>query len=115
MSDIFSRYQRMFSIKVDSMGIDPLKDTLVPKIQSIKTYKIHEITQDERGAPDLISVNEYGSDEFWWMIMSYNGLGSYSDITEGRSIKIPDLGSLVSIVTQHAFRPNKENSGTITI
>ena len=115
MSDMFSRYQRIFSVKVDSLGIDPLKDNLVPKIQAIRNYKVHEITQDERGAPDLISVNEYGSDEFWWMIMAYNGLGSYSDITEGRSLKIPDLGSLVSIVTQNASRPSMETVNTITI
>lgn len=115
MSDMFSRYQRVFSIKVDSLGIDPLKDTLIPKIQSIKSYKVHEISQDERGAPDLISTNEYGSDEFWWMIMAYNGLGAYSDITEGRSLKIPDLGALISIVTQHASRQNREVVSTITI
>ena len=46
MSDLYSKYQRVFSIKVDSLGIDPLKDTLVPMIQAIPQYSMHEILQD---------------------------------------------------------------------
>lgn len=107
MSDMYSKYQRLFSIKVDSLGVDPLRDTLVPLIQAIRQYSVHEITQDERGSPDLIAYNEYGSDEFWWMIMAYNGIGSYTQIAEGKAIKIPDFGSLVSIVTQNAMRPSR--------
>lgn len=107
MSDIASKYQRFFSIKSDAYGIDPLLDRLVPLIQAIQAYSIHEILQDERASPDLISINAYGSDEFWWMIMAYNGVGSYTALTEGRTIKIPDYASLISIVTQNAVRPNR--------
>ena len=107
MSEMFSKYQRVFSIRTDQHGVDPLLDTMVPLIQAIKKYSIHEITQDERGAPDLISLNAYGSDEFWWMIMAYNGIGSYMFITEGTTLKLPDYGSLISIVTQNAIRPNR--------
>lgn len=107
MSALASKYSRGFSVKVDSLGVDPLLDTLVPRIQAITGYDIHMVTQSERGAPDLISHNVYGSDEFWWMILAYNGIGLYTDIVEGMTLKIPNLGSLVSIVTQHAIRPNR--------
>jgi len=107
MSDIASKYQRFFSVVSDSLGIDPLIDRLVPLIQAIKVYSIHEIVQEERASPDLISINEYGSDEFWWMILAYNGVGSYTAITEGRTIKIPDYASLLDIVTRNAVRPNR--------
>jgi hypothetical protein len=114
MSDMYSKYQRVFSVQVDRLGVDPLLDRLVPRIQSIQQYTVHHITQEERASPDLISINEYGSDDFWWMIMAYNGIGSYVNITEGKSLKIPNFGALVAIVTENAIRPNKV-SRVITI
>lgn len=106
MSDMTSRYQRFFSITSDAFGVDPLKDKLVTEIMKIRDYKNHAVTQDERGAPDLISLREYLSDEFWWHILVYNGVGSYRDIVEGRDLRIPNMASVISIVTQNALRPN---------
>lgn len=107
MADLTSKYLRIFSVEVDRQGIDPLKDKLIPLITQIQKYTTHSITQDERASPDLISLREYGTDELWWMIMAYNGVGSYRELVEGRSLKVPDFASIVSIVTSNAVRPNK--------
>lgn len=101
-----SKYQRVFSITVDSLGIDPILDTLVPEILKIKQFSFHTVTQDERGAPDLISLREYGTDQLWWMLLTYNGIGSYRKIVEGTILKIPDYGTLISIVTYNSIRPS---------
>lgn len=103
--DLTSKYQRIYSVVSDIHGIDPLKDTLVPEILKIKSYKLHEVTQDERGAPDLIALREYGTDQLWWMMMVYNGIGTYRNIVEGITLKIPDYGSLITIVTHQSIRP----------
>jgi hypothetical protein len=106
MADLTSRYQRFFSITSDAFGVDPLKDKLVPEIMKIGSYTIHEVTQDERGAPDLISEREYGSDEFWWCLLTYNGICSWRSLVEGTTLRVPNLSALVAVVTQNALRPN---------
>jgi hypothetical protein len=104
-ADMASKYNRVFSIVSDVYGIDPIQDTLIPEIMKIKTYTLHNVTQDERGSPDLIAIREYGIDSVWWMLMAYNGIGSYKQIVEGLSLKVPDFATIISIVTHLSIRP----------
>jgi len=104
-SELASKYQRVFSVTADQYGVDPLKDNLVPELLNVTAFHLHAVTQDERGSPDLISLREYGSDQFWWMILSYNGIGSYRLIVEGLTLKIPEYASLIAIVTHRSIRP----------
>jgi hypothetical protein len=106
MADLTSKYQRVFAVTPDKYGVDALRDKLIPYINNIKNYTMHRILQDERGAPDLISEREYNSDEFWWIIMAYNGISSYRKLVEGMTIRIPSLTEVVSIVTENSIRPN---------
>ena len=101
-----SKYNRVYAITPDAYGVDPLLDKVVPSIQQITTHSLHEITADERGAPDLISLNVYGSIDYWWIILCYNGIGSYRTLTEGTTLKIPDLSSVIASVSQNSIRPN---------
>ena len=101
-----SRFYRVFSISVDLNGVDPLRDKLVPKLRLITRYAFHTITQDERGAPDLISLREYGTDELWWVILSYNKIGHYKELLEGKQLKIPDYSAVLSLITQNTVRPD---------
>lgn len=114
MADINSRYQRFYSITSDNLGIDPLKDRLIKQLMRIANYDIHEILQDERAAPDLISLRRYGTDEFWWHILAYNGICSYRDIVEGKSLRIPAMTEIIGIVTENTLRPNLQ-SRVVTI
>lgn len=105
-ADSTSKYQRFFSVVSDVYGIDPIKDTLIPEIMKITNYTLHEVSQDERGAADLIALKEYGDDQLWWMILTYNGIGSHRQIVEGLTLKIPNYASLISIVTHLSIRPS---------
>lgn len=114
MANLASKYQRLFAIVSDRYGVDPLRDRIIPEINKIPTYSLHEVLQEERGAPDLISLREYNTDEFWWILLAYNGISSYRTLVEGKVIKIPDMGSIISVVTENAIRPNRVQR-TITI
>ena len=92
-----NKFYRVFAITVDKYGIDPLQDKMTGKIAAISTYTNHEVKQDERGAPDLISEREYNTEDFWWHIMTYNGICRFRDIVEGMTLKIPELGQIVNI------------------
>ena len=114
MSAMNSKYQRIFSVVSDSHGIDPLRDKLIPMISKIEGYTNHRIQQDERGAPDLISLREYNTDELWWVIMAFNGISSYRSLVEGTILRIPNLPEVVKMVSDNTIRPNSVKR-TITI
>lgn len=95
--DLSNKFLRMYAVVTDQFGIDALSDKVVPGIQAIEIYTSHEVTQDERGSPDLISAREYGDDCYWWHIMAYNGIGRIAHIVEGATLRIPNLGSIVAV------------------
>ena len=45
--------------------------------------------------PDLISVDVYGTDSYWWMIMEYNGIcDPFTELVSGSVLDIPSLADL---------------------
>lgn len=114
MANMNSKYQRIFAIISDGHGVDPLRDRLIPLINNIKSFTLHTVSQDERAAPDLISEREYNTDEFWWIILAYNGISTYRTLVEGTKLKIPNMAEVVSVVTENSIRPNRVQR-TITI
>jgi hypothetical protein len=95
--DFNNRFFRVYAVTIDKYGIDPLLDKIVPKLLQITTYSNHPVVQDERGAPDLISLREYGVEDYWWHIMTYNGICRFRDITEGMTLRMPTLGSIIAV------------------
>lgn len=103
--NLSNKFYRIFAVVSDKYGIDPLLDRVVPAILSVNAYTVHEVTQEERGSPDLISFREYGSEDFWWHILTYNGICRFRDVVEGLSLNIPDLGAMVA-ATNDAISDN---------
>ena len=110
-----NRFHRVFAIVTDKFGIDPLLDKVTPSLLAITSFINHDISQDERGSPDLISLREYGSEDFWWHIMAYNGICRFRDIVEGQTIKIPLLGAIVSLTNDASVESSSTGINTITI
>ena len=113
--DYNNRYYRVHAISVDAYGVDPLKDKMISAIAKIQNFKLHVIGQDEEQAPDLISYVEYGTEDYWWHIMAYNGLFRYRDFTAGLSIKIPSLSEIVQVTTDNVSIRNQTVTRVITI
>ena len=108
-----NKFFRAYAVTTDAYGIDPLLDKLVPSILKITTYTNHEVTQEERGAPDLISLREYSSEDFWWHIMTYNGICRFRDIVQGLTLKIPDIGSITAITNQKLVVQSTSGSNNV--
>jgi hypothetical protein len=88
------RTAREYAVQVDGHGIDPLRDKQIPEIQKIYLYSDYVVGQHERGALDLISINHYGSNQWWWHIMVYNSITRFSQVVQGLKLKMPDISSL---------------------
>lgn len=50
------------------------------------------VTDDDIGRPDLISQNCYGTTNYWWFIMWYNGISDvWNDLSDGIILEVPTI------------------------
>jgi hypothetical protein len=52
--------------------------------------RYYVITSGTEYRPDLVSLNAYGTVDFWWKIMESNGIKDVFDFKAGLNIRIPD-------------------------
>lgn len=65
------------------------------EIQEFDDDKFFEITKPLNFRPDLVSNRFYGTPDFWWKIMEYNGLADIYDFRQGRVIRLPQYTGLL--------------------
>ncbi len=52
----------------------------------------HVVTKNEECRPDIVSYKLYGTQNYWWFIMLFNGYCDiWNDLTENQIIKYPAL------------------------
>ncbi len=73
----------------DADGADPIASNNLQAIMDIKDYADHLVTSSDALNPWLISEDEYGTVELFFVILYYNGLVHAKELVEGTSIKIP--------------------------
>ena len=72
------------------------------------SYTSHMISQDEEFAPDLISINSYGEEDYWWVIMQFNSIQfPLTQLAAGTVIKIPNLNQVLAYLNTN--NPNSPN------
>ena len=55
-------------------------------------YGFHTVTEEDLGQPDGIAYRYYEDSNWWWLIMSYNGIiNPMTDLKLGQRLKIPNL------------------------
>ena len=56
------------------------------------SYGYHTVTEEDIGQPDGIAYRYYSDSNWWWLIMSYNGIiNPFTDLELGMRLKIPNL------------------------
>lgn len=51
----------------------------------------------EEGRPDLVSWKVYKNTQYWWVIMEFNGLVDFEDLTPGKILAYPSLNKVEDI------------------
>lgn len=60
--------------------------------------------------PDLISYRAYGTMEYWWFIMWYNGICDvWNDLAEDQILKFPDIEVVEEFLTSVEKKNDLEN------
>lgn len=98
-----SRYSKTPAITDSASGLTTLRlyrrDRTV--YESVTGLKYYQITPATTNRPDLISQAVYGNPVYWWIISEANNIGGIEGLTTGRTLKIPDLETvLINIATE---------------
>ncbi len=74
----------------------PLPSAYRTAIPISGTYVIPKMFENR---PDLIANNLYGSEDYWWLVLWFNGMvDPFQNLTVGTEILIADLTSVNSIL-----------------
>lgn len=79
-------------------GYDILDSEFVDELPSLPTHGKYIVSSFEVGRLDSISYKIYGSTQFWWILLLYNGYSSVDEVTVGTSLNYPSLLSLENLV-----------------
>jgi hypothetical protein len=95
--DLQTNYKERFTLGkfMEFVGdnYDPLTSHVLNAISDLKAKGSLTIQgQDKR--PDNLSYMIYGDNQYWWVLMVYNGWLSVDDIKNGGKVSYPDIGDL---------------------
>lgn len=74
---------------IDKWGIDPLTMKLFDDVDAAQTGASKRIDASMEGNPQLLSVNQYGSNMYWNFILVANALMHPSELKAGMLILLP--------------------------
>lgn len=103
---------KTFSV-IDELGVDPLRDQSFDAIIGIKNFKYYVVLPEEQHNMPLIAYRAYLNEEYWRVLMIYNGIADMFALKEGMRIKIPALGLITSALTN--ILADKPDSRTVSI
>jgi hypothetical protein len=76
-----------------------LTSYFITQIRQIKNYEVVSITNELLEAPDFVSFKRYQQNHgYWWVIMIYNNLLDFSELSFGMQIKVPLLSEINKII-----------------
>lgn len=84
---------------IDELGVDPLRDKSFDAIMTIRSFKYHTVAPEEQHNMPLIAYNAYLNEEYWRVLMIYNGIADMFALKMGDRIKIPALALITSALT----------------
>lgn len=87
-NDPLTRSKMYTTVNVN--GIDE-KDLLSNRFYYFDTnsFSHFKVSKYNKGRPDLISLENYGDEKYWWCILEFNNIINPFDIHEGQVLKIP--------------------------
>ena len=74
-------------------NFDPINSNFLLELSKLKSGGNYTV-KGEDARPDLISNEIYGSTEYWWIIMYYNGLVRVDDLKNGSVLAFPKIDDL---------------------
>ena len=62
----------------------------------------YSVESDDVQRPDLISLKLYGTIDFWWLLMKFNGVDDvWNELYVGQVLKVPDVRDFTQYVNTY--------------
>jgi len=87
------RYDLAKFLEQTSDSFDPLTSSLLDRIDKLELGGYYTV-RGEDGMPWILSERLYGDDQYWWIIMLYNGFSGIESITNGQNVKYPSINAI---------------------
>ena len=98
-SDIYSadRYDLSKFLEYDNNSYETINSYFLSEINKLPIAGTF-ICSDER--PDTLSYKIYGDTQFWWILLSYNGIYDWTDgsLSVGKLIRYPSLSKIEALM-----------------
>lgn len=99
------RYELGRFMQFDKRCMDVLNSYFLRELQNVPAIGNYEVTVEE-GRPDLLSYKLFGTTQYWWILLYYNGLLEPADLKIGALIRYPSVSKLESIYFTLTSRGN---------
>lgn len=90
------RYDMSKFMLYDVDNHDPLTSNFIRELLNLQPQGQYTV-QGEDNRPDLLSYKIYGSTQYWWILLSYNNILEFDNISTGDTISYPSLGDLENL------------------
>lgn len=99
----------------DAFGQDPLSKSTLDKLLAIRNYTAFTVTKREEANPQLIAYETYGSVEFHWLVLYFNGIGYNFDLHSGKTIYLPNPADVKQILASESRVRSSSAPRTLSI
>lgn len=93
--DTPTRYDIAKFLKFSSQGFEVMDSAMVNLVQKLPQVGYLTVTT-QAGRPDLLSYDLYGTVDYWWILLLYNGINLINGLTVGKVISYPSEDSLAN-------------------
>jgi hypothetical protein len=102
------RFDLMKFMLYDCDVYDPMTSDILDNFQSLEAGGQFRVEGDD-GRPDIISDKIYGSTQYWWAILLYNGFQSFNDIVHAQELRYPALSDVEDFYFNLKVRQNQSD------
>ena len=86
----------------------------ISQIRQIQNYRVLEISNELVNSPDYVSFKSYQQEHmYWWIIMIYNNLIDFNELTYGKKIKVPLLSEVNKILAGMQLAETSYKNGDV--
>ncbi len=95
MIDLLLKFKRVRKDK-NGESIIGLSDKVINGFDGVSTIAADVVLENEIARPDKLSLKWYGSSQYAWVILKYNGIANPLSLNEGFRYKVPALEEFIS-------------------
>lgn len=100
MASKFNRKNFLTKEKIDGKYEYDLLNNYFYLFDIKRPYDVVKISRTTIGRPDLLSIQQYGDKQYWWVISKVNAIDDWwNDVEIGQDIIVPNLADIKDFYT----------------